>query len=49
MKQHQLKILQDTIRNPDLWLLGGPTEQEAEQMLKDQFGYSSKQIEELHS
>lgn len=45
--QHQLKILKDTVKNPDLWLLGGPTLDEAEQTLKEKFGYSEKEIDNL--
>jgi hypothetical protein len=46
-EKHQLKILKDTIRNPAKELLGGPTEREAEQMLKERFGYTNKQINNL--
>jgi|TARA_R110002012_G_C11326360_1_gene576463 hypothetical protein len=45
--KHQLKILIDTVRNPDLWLLGGPNQSEAEQILKTKFNYSDKKIEAL--
>jgi len=47
LDKHQLKILIDTVRNPDLWLLGGPNESQAIQILKTKFNYSDKKIEAL--
>ena len=46
-EKHQLKILKDTVRNPAKALMGGPTEREAEQMLKERFGYTDKQVDTL--
>jgi len=48
-EKHQLKILKDTIRNPAKALLGGPTEREAEQMLREQFGYTPNEIDKLRN
>jgi len=45
--QHQLKILRDTVRNPAKALMGGPTEAEAVRVLKEQFGYTNKQLDTL--
>ena len=45
--KHQLKILINTVRNPDLWLLGGPNESQAIQILKTKFNYSDKKIKAL--
>jgi len=47
MDRYQLKILIDTVRNPDLWLLGGPNESEAKQILKSKFNYSDNEIKEI--
>jgi len=48
-EKHQLKILKDTIRNPMKALMGGPTEREAEKILKEQYGYTEKQIDKLRN
>ena len=46
--KHQLKILKDTVRNPAKGMfLGGPSAQEAEEILKSKFGYSDKQIKKM--
>ena len=45
--KHQLKILVDTVRNPDRWLLGGPNESQAIQILKIKFNYSDKKIKAI--
>ena len=45
--KHQKKIAIDTVKNPNKSLLGGPSPEEAEKMLKDKFGMSDKQIEKL--
>ena len=47
--KHQIKILKDTIRNPDKALLGGVSEDEAGKILKDKFGYSAEQIEKIRN
>lgn len=45
--KHQEKIAKDTVKNPDKALLGGPSVEEAEKMLKDKFGYTDAQITKL--
>ena len=45
--KHQLKILVDTVRNLDRWLLGGPNESQAIQILKTKFNYSDKKIKAI--
>ena len=45
--KHQEKIAKDTVKNPDKALLGGPSVEEAEKMLKDKFGYTDAQIKKL--
>ena len=45
--KHQKKIAIDTVKNPNKSLLGGPSPEEAEKMLKDKFGMSDKQIQKL--
>ena len=45
--KHQKKIAIDTVKNPSKALLGGPSPEEAEKILKDKFGMSDKQIEKL--
>ena len=45
--KHQLKILIDTVRNPDKWLLDSVSESEAKQILKSKFNYSDKKIKSL--
>ena len=45
--KHQKKIAIDTVKNPSKSLLGGPSPEEAEKILKDKFGMSDKQIEKL--
>ncbi len=45
--KHQEKIAKDTVKNPDKALLGGPSEEEAEKMLKNKFGYTDAQITKL--
>jgi hypothetical protein len=45
--KHQLKILIDAVRNPNSWLLGGPNESQAIQILKTKFNYSDKKIRAL--
>ena len=45
--KHQLKILVDTVRNPDRWLLGGVSESEAKEILKSKFNYSDQKIKSL--
>jgi hypothetical protein len=45
--KHQLKILVDTVRNPNRWLLGGVSESEAKQILKNKFNYSDQKIKSL--
>mgnify|MGYP003564588529 FL=1 len=45
--KHQEKIARDTVKNPDKALLGGPSAEEAEKMLRDKFGYSDAQIKKL--
>ena len=46
-QKHQLKILKDTVKNPLKWLLGGPTADEAEQLLRDKFHFTEAQIIKL--
>lgn len=45
--QHQLKILKDTVKNPDLALLGGPSVEEAMDILKEKFYLTQAQLEAL--
>ena len=45
--KHQKKIAIDTVKNPSKSLLGGPSPEEAEKILKDKFGMSDKQIAKL--
>lgn len=45
--KHQLRILKDTLKNPDKALLGGPSVEEAEQILRDKFKLSPDQINKL--
>ena len=45
--KHQKKIAIDTVKNPSKALLGGPSPEEAEKILKDKFGMSDKQIQKL--
>jgi len=45
--KHQKKIAIDTVKNPNKSLLGGPSPEQAEKMLKDKFGMSDKQIQKL--
>ena len=45
--KHQLKILIDTVRNSDKWLLGSVSESEAKEILKSKFNYSDKKIKSL--
>lgn len=45
--KHQKKIAIDTVKNPNKSLLGGPSPEQAEKMLKDKFGMSDKQIAKL--
>ena len=47
MDRYQLKILIETVRYPDCWILGGPTESEAKQILKSKFNYSDNEIKEI--
>ena len=47
LDKHQLKILVDTVRNPDTWLLGSVNESESKQILKSKFNYSDKKIKSL--
>jgi len=45
--RHQEKIAKDTVKNPNKSLLGGPSPEEAEDILRNKFGYSDAQIEKL--
>lgn len=45
--KHQLRICRDTVRNSAKGLLGGPNAEEAEQILREKFGYTNKDIERL--
>lgn len=45
--QHQERICRDTVRNPAKGLLGGPSATEAEQTLREKFGYSDARITKL--
>ena len=47
LDKHQLKILIDTVKNPDKWLLVSVSESEAKQILKNKFNYSDKKIKSL--
>lgn len=47
LDKHQLKILIDTVRNPNKWLLGGPNESQAVQILKTKFNYSDRKIKAI--
>jgi len=45
---HTERICKDTVRNPLKGIfLGGPTAEEAEQILRKDFGYTDKQIQKL--
>jgi hypothetical protein len=44
---HQKAIAIKTLKNPSLALLGGPTAEEAESILRKKFNYTDKQIAEL--
>ena len=47
-EKHQESICRDTVRNPAKGLfLGGPDAEEAEQILREQFNYTDKQIQRL--
>jgi len=41
--------LRDTVRNPAKALMGGPTEAEAVRVLKEQFGYTDKELDTLRN
>jgi hypothetical protein len=45
--RHQLKILRDTVKNPLKGMLGGPSAEEAEQILRDKYKYTDAQIRQL--
>ena len=46
--KHQLKILKDTIKNPAKGMfMGGPSAEEAEEILKTKFGYTDAQIKKM--
>lgn len=45
--KHQLKIMIDTVKNPNKGLLGGPDADEAKRILKQKFHYTDKQIADL--
>ena len=45
--KHQEKIAKDTLRNPNKSLMGGPSAKEAEEILRNKFGYSTAQIKKL--
>lgn len=45
--KHQLRIALDTVRHPMKVLLGGMDQYEAEKLLKEKFGYTAKQINQL--
>jgi hypothetical protein len=48
MNEHQERICKDTIKNPLKGIfLGGPTAEEAEEILRKDFGYTDKQIQKL--
>ena len=48
VEKHLKKIAIDTVKNPMKGLLlGGPSEEEAVNILKTKFGYTDKQIERL--
>jgi len=47
---NQHKICVDTVKNPlKAMLLGGPSQSEAERILRDKFGYSTFEIQKLKS
>ena len=45
--KHQKRIAIDTVKNPSKSLLGGPSAKEAEETLRDKFGYDDKKIAKL--
>jgi len=46
--KHQLKVLVDTVRNPLKGMfLGGPSAEEAEEILKKKFKWNDKQIKKI--
>jgi len=47
--KHQLKIAIDTVKNPSKSLLGGPSVEEAKDMLKKKFKYSDDEIKKLEA
>jgi len=48
-EDHQLKILKDTVKNPNKSLLGGPDADEAKKILKKKFKFTDKQISDLEN
>ncbi len=46
-ERHQLKILLDTVKNPQKGFLGGPDAQEAEATLREKFQYTEAEIRKL--
>ena len=48
LDKHQLKILIDTLRNPNKWLLGGTNETQDVQILKTKFNYSDRKEKALY-
>ena len=47
-EKHQLKVLLDTVRNPMKGkFLGGPSAEEAEETLRNTFGYSDAEIDKI--
>ena len=45
--RHQLRILKDTVKNPMKGLLGGPSAEEAEKILRTKFHFSDADIARL--
>jgi len=46
-EKHQYKIAVDTVKNPNKDLLGGPSLEEAKEILKTKFKFSEEEIEKL--
>ena len=46
--KNQKRVCEDTVRNPAKGIfLGGPNAEEAEQILREKFNYTDKQIQHL--
>ena len=46
-ERHQLRILKQTIKHPFTACLGGPSYEDAERMLREQFDWTAREITKL--